>query len=208
MSEAAVAAAPAVVPPSVSAPAETPTATAVVVPPVQPATPGEPAKAIAPAQGAPEKYADFKADGLALNVEAVSAWDATAKASGLTQEQRDSAIKFQTEFFKAEIAKHEAKLEADFASRNALTANDPVLGGPDTVSKVANAQRAMAAFGNDPDLKAALESKETPTGHYLAFMRFAAKVGAAIKEDSSAGTNGAGSTAEKRGADVLFGAKT
>jgi hypothetical protein len=42
-------------------------------------------------------------------------------------------------------------------------------------------------------LTAFLDSKETGPDAYLHFARFAFKVGQAIKEDSSAGTQGAGS---------------
>lgn len=194
-----VPAAPAVVAPAVhavpAAPvAATPAAPVVVVPPVQPAPPGQPAASAVPAaQGAPAAYTDFKApEGMQANKDLVAAFVPIAKELGLTQEAAQRLVTFQMEAMKGDIAAYDAKIQAEFDSRNALTAKDPVLGGADTVSKVANAQRAIAAFP-DADLKALVESKETSAKDYLTIMRWASRIGAAIKEDSMAGTHGSAS---------------
>jgi len=181
-------------------------ATPTLVVPAQPATPGDPAKAIEAPKGAPDKYAEFKADGLALNPEAVTAWDAAAKSIGLTQEQRDAAIKFQTDFVNSESKAWEKQAAAEEAARPAAIAaaiaKDPALGGPDAVAKAATMQRAVEAFGG-AEFKAFLDKQHPDT--YLQFARFALKVGQAIKEDSVAGTQGKAGPQEKRAADVMFG---
>ena len=207
MSEAAVVATPVVAP---AVPATQAVAPVVVVPPVPSVPPGQPAPSATEAKGAPETYTAFKAaDGISINQEAVSRFDAAAKLEGFTQTQRDAAIKFQTEFVNGEIAAYEAKMAADEAARpaaiQAAIARDPFLGGKDTVANVATMQRAVVAFGG-AEFNAFLDRQQPDT--YLQFAKFALRVGQAIKEDSVAGiVSGVGETA-MRPADILFGPKT
>lgn len=204
---------PAAVSPAVAVPA-TPAqpasaAPVVVVPPVQPATPGQPAASAAQEpKGAPEKYEAFKVpEGMQAQPALVDSFSAVAKKHGLSQEAAQELVTFQMEAMKADIASYDKRITEEKASIPMLMAKDPVLGGANAVGNLATMQRALVAFGS-PELTAFLDAKETGPDIYLHFARFAYKVGAAIKEDSVAGTQGNGAAAEKRGADVLFGAST
>ncbi len=199
MSEAAVAIPPVVTPPVVAA---TPT----VVPPTVPTvTPGDQAKAVAVSQGAPETYTDFVADGVTLNAKAVEGFKELAKANNLTQEQAQALVTFQTGFVKGEIAAYEAQMAEDEKARpgkiQLAIANDPVLGGKDAVANAATMQRAVEAFGGT-EFKAFLDKQQPDS--YLAFARFALKVGHAIKEDSSAGTQSTGASGSTEFAQSFY----
>lgn len=166
------------------------TAPVVVVPPVQAAPPVDPAKATTETKGAPDKYADFKIpEGLAAQPALVESFSAVAKKHGLTQEAAQELVTFQMEAMREEIKQYDAKLTAEKATIPSLMANDPVLGGANAVANLATMQRALVAFGS-PELTKFLDAKETGPDIYLHFARFAFKVGAAIKEDSVAGTSG------------------
>lgn len=210
MSEVQQAVPAAVVPPApVAAPAAPVVATpVVVVPPVQAVPPGQPEPTVTEAKGAPETYADFKApEGMQVNKDLVASFAPIAKELGLTQDAAQRLVTYQMEAMKQEIASYDAKLTAEKASIPSLMAKDPVIGGANAVANLATMQRALVAFGS-PELNAFLDAKETGPDIYLHFARFAYKVGAAIKEDSVAGTQGAGSASEKRAADVMFGPTT
>jgi hypothetical protein len=150
---------------------------------------------------------------VALNATALDGFKTLAKTHGLSQEQAQALVTFQTEFVKGEIAAYEAQQKAiatpgtpeqkaHASEIMASIAKDPILGGANAVANAATMQRAVEAFGGQ-GFKAFLDKQPVET--HLQFARFALKVGQAIKEDSSAGTNGTTGPQEKRAADVLFG---
>jgi hypothetical protein len=81
----------------------------------------------------------------------------------------------------------------------AAIASDPILGGKDAVANAATVQRAVEAFGGK-EFKAFLDKQ--PVASHVQFARYALAVGKAIKEDSSAGTIGSG-TSQKTEKDLL-----
>jgi hypothetical protein len=93
------------------------------------------------------------------------------------------------ESIRQELTAYDKRITEEKASIPMLMAKDPVLGGANAVANLATMQRAITAFGS-PELTAFLDAKETGPDIYLHFARFAYKVGAAIKEDSVAGTQG------------------
>ena len=202
MSEAASAAA---TPATPATTAVTPAATpAAVATPVVEA----PKTAETPKVGAPEKY-DFKTpDGVTLNQQALTQFADLAKSHGLSQEQAQALVDFQSNFVKSEIAAYEKQMKEEEAQRPAkimeAIAKDPELGGPNAVANAATMQRAVEAFGG-AEFKKFLDAQ--PVEAHLAFARFALKVGKAIREDSRAGAAGTTAAEPKRGADILFGEK-
>ena len=190
MSEAVIAATPA------PAPVVVPTGVPAVVVAAQPVvaptvTPGDPAKAIEAPKGAPEKYADFvMPEGVTADSAILAGFSEIAKAQNLTQEDAQKFVDFHNNSVKAMIDGHAAQV----AAWPAEIAKDAELGGADSPAKIATAQRAIAKFGT-PALKTMLDTYGF--GNHPEFVRFAYKVGSAIKEDSVSGTHGA--TAETAG---------
>lgn len=182
---AAAAAAPAATPETVPAAATPPAPT---TPPETTTTPGEPAKALEPLKGAPEKYGDFKVpEGITLDKAVVDRFHGVAKTANLTQDQAQALVDFQMATAAEQQAATDAFFLAEKAALPGLIAKDPELGGANAVANLAAMQRAIVAFG-DPKLTKFLDSPYTSSEAYLAFARFALKVGNKVKEDSVTGT--------------------
>ncbi|WP_443747237.1 hypothetical protein [Asticcacaulis solisilvae] len=156
---------------------------------------GEHATGTGAPDGAPETYADFALpDGIAIDPAVAGDLKDLARALNLPQDQAQKI---------ADLGARQAQRWAD-AQAKALndaseawvhaTKSDAELGGDKLNEALAAGSRAMDAFGT-PQLKSLLN--ETRLGNHPELVRFIARVGKAISDDTfvsgdrSAGTRGA-----------------
>lgn len=156
---------------------------------VAPATPAAPAAPAEPSTPAAPAELSFKLpEGVQLDEAGLGKFREFAKSAGLTSEQAEKVLALT----------HAANVEAQKAAADAHSKRitewetalkaDKELGGAAFEATKAAAQKAIVKFGSDA-LKELFES--TALGSHPEMVRFVARVGKAMAEDSIAGTSGA-----------------
>lgn len=146
---------------------------------------------------APEKYEFSAPEGQELDANALSVFEPIAKELGLTQEQAQKLVDIypqiqqqQAEAWSKQIAEWGEQVKAD-----------KEIGGDKFNASVGLAQRALDQFGN-PELREYLNA--SGLGNHPALVRFCAKVGKSMAEDSFVVPNQGG---QRSAADILYGNK-
>ena len=146
---------------------------------------------------APEKYEFAAPEGQELDANALSVFEPIAKELGLTQEQAQKLVDIypqiqqqQAEAWSKQIAEWGEQVKAD-----------KEIGGDKFEASVGLAQRALDQFGN-PELREYLQA--SGLGNHPALVRFCAKVGKSMAEDSFVVPNQGG---QRSAADILYGNK-
>ncbi|RYM69604.1 peptidase [Serratia liquefaciens] len=146
---------------------------------------------------APEKYEFAAPEGQELDANALSVFEPIAKELGLTQEQAQKLVDIypqiqqqQAEAWSKQIAEWGEQVKAD-----------KEIGGDKFNASVGLAQRALDQFGN-PELREYLNA--SGLGNHPALVRFCAKVGKSMAEDSFVVPNQGG---QRSTADILYGNK-
>jgi len=150
-------------------------------------------------QGAPETYEDFTLpEGMELDPESSEQFKATAKEMNLTQEQAQKLVDLQGQV----MAKQQEQLAQTVEQWKEDVKNDPEIGGPNMEKSVQEAQKALAAYGTD-GLKDMLN--QSGLGNHPEVVKFFAKVGRTLKEDTAEdGAAGKGNE-DKTLAEALYG---
>lgn len=126
---------------------------------------------------APETYAFEMPEGMQLDTAAAAEFSAIAKENNLTQEQA-------TKFTGIAIAMQQRQIELHantVAGWAESVKGDKDMGGDKLPATLASTRKVMDAFGT-PGLKAALDS--SGYGNHPEFIRFVAKIGASLSEDT------------------------
>ena len=146
---------------------------------------------------APEKYEFTPPEGQELDANALSVFEPIAKELGLTQEQAQKLVDIypqiqqqQAEAWSKQVAEWGEQVKAD-----------KEIGGDKFNASVGLAQRALDQFGN-PELREYLNA--SGLGNHPALVRFCAKVGKSMAEDSFVVPNQGG---QRSAADILYGNK-
>ncbi|MGQ6155336.1 peptidase [Serratia sp. IR-2025] len=146
---------------------------------------------------APEKYEFTPPEGQELDANALAVFEPIAKELGLSQEQAQKLVDIypqiqqqQAEAWSKQIADWGEKVKAD-----------KEIGGDKFNASVGLAQRALDQFGN-PELREYLNA--SGLGNHPALVRFCAKVGKSMAEDSFVMPNQGG---QRSAADILYGNK-
>jgi len=146
---------------------------------------------------APEKYEFAAPEGQALDANALAVFEPIAKELGLTQEQAQKLVDIYPQI-QQQQAEAWSKQIADWGEQ---VKADKEIGGDKFNASVGLAQRALDQFGN-PELREYLN--ESGLGNHPALVRFCAKVGKSIAEDSFVVPNQGG---QRSAADILYGNK-
>lgn len=154
--------------------------------------PAEPAKPTIADTGAPEKYADFKVpDGVTLDAKTLEAATPIFKDLGLTQDQAQKLIDFQTAQMKELAAAPKAVFEQVNAEWSAKTLADPEISGAVSGGKTGidavkyDISRALDSI-SDPKLKSEFRDvmNVTGAGNHPAFVKTFWKLSQRIAEGS------------------------
>ena len=152
-------------------------------------------------EGAPAEYAEFTVpEDMGIDKEALAAFAPVAKDANLTQEQAQKFVDVQASL----VQKHaEAQMEACGETqkqwRDDVNADSEV-GGDKMDAQVTLAKKALDKVGT-PELRALLDA--TGTGNHVEFIRFFARVGGLIGDDTMH-FGGASSTEPTDAAKILF----
>jgi hypothetical protein len=146
---------------------------------------------------APEKYEFAAPEGQELDANALSVFEPIAKELGLTQEQAQRLVDIYPQI-QQQQAEAWSKQIADWGEQ---VKADKEIGGDKFNASVGAAQRALDQFGN-PELREYLNA--SGLGNHPALVRFCAKVGKSMAEDSFVMPNNGG---QLSAADVLYGNK-
>lgn len=165
--------------------------------PKDPAKPGEGKKTDDTPQGAPEKYADFKLpDGFKADPETLKKFQETAKTLGLPQDKAQKLVDFQA----AMVGEQEQQQAAAYAKIRSEWKTETLKAlGANATEEMALVAKTRDTFGS-PELNKLLN--ESGFGDHPAVVKFFAKMGKAISEDTIAEGNAAGG--EKSHAERLF----
>lgn len=146
---------------------------------------------------APEKYEFAAPEGQALDANALAVFEPIAKELGLTQEQAQKLVDIYPQI-QQQQAEAWSKQIADWGEQ---VKADKEIGGDKFNASVGLAQRALDQFGN-PELREYLNA--SGLGNHPALVRFCAKVGKSMAEDSFVVPNQGG---QRSAADILYGNK-
>lgn len=146
---------------------------------------------------APEKYEFAAPEGQELDANALSVFEPIAKELGLTQEQAQKLVDIYPQI-QQQQAEAWSKQVADWGEQ---VKADKEIGGDKFTASVGLAQRALDQFGN-PELREYLQA--SGLGNHPALVRFCAKVGKSMAEDSFVVPNQGG---QRSTADLLYGKK-
>ncbi|CAI2147149.1 peptidase [Serratia entomophila] len=146
---------------------------------------------------APEKYEFAAPEGQELDANALSVFEPIAKELGLTQEQAQKLVDIYPQI-QQQQAEAWSKQVADWGEQ---VKADKEIGGDKFTASVGLAQRALDQFGN-PELREYLQA--SGLGNHPALVRFCAKVGNSMAEDSFVVPNQGG---QRSTADILYGNK-
>lgn len=144
---------------------------------------------------APEKYEFTPQEGQELDANALAVFEPIAKELGLSQEQAQKLVDIYPQI-QQQQAEAWSKQVADWGEQ---VKADKEIGGDKFNASVGAAQRALDQFGN-PELREYLNA--SGLGNHPALVRFCAKVGKAMAEDSFVVPNQGG---QRSAADVLYG---
>ncbi|CAI1205225.1 Uncharacterised protein [Serratia entomophila] len=146
---------------------------------------------------APEKYEFAAPEGQELDANALSVFEPIAKELGLTQEQAQKLVDIYPQI-QQQQAEAWSKQVADWGEQ---VKADKEIGGDKFTASVGLAQRALDQFGNS-ELREYLQA--SGLGNHPALVRFCAKVGNSMAEDSFVVPNQGG---QRSTADILYGNK-
>ncbi|MBW9430737.1 peptidase [Atlantibacter hermannii] len=146
---------------------------------------------------APEKYEFAAPEGQELDTNALAVFEPIAKELGLTQEQAQKLVDIYPQI-QQQQAEAWSKQIADWGEQ---VKADKEIGGDKFNASVGLAQRALDQFGN-PELREYLNA--SGLGNHPALVRFCAKVGKSMAEDSFVVPNQGG---QRSAADILYGNK-
>ena len=160
-------------------------------------TAADPAAKAAETPAVPEVYEAKLPEGMQVDTKGMEDLQAFAKTQKFTQEQFQAALDLQVANVARQVEAQKAQTGAWLESVKA----DAELGGQrfDTTAK--NAVAAVTKFGNQA-LRDFLNS--TGVGNHPEWVRFAAKIGAAMSEDSVVPADRAPAGAPKAVADVMY----
>lgn len=146
---------------------------------------------------APEKYEFSAPEGQELDANALSVFEPIAKELGLSQEQAQKLVDIYPQI-QQQQAEAWSKQVADWGEQ---VKADKEIGGDKFNASVGAAQRALDQFGNT-ELREYLNA--SGLGNHPALVRFCAKVGKAMAEDTFVVPNQGG---QRSAADILYGKK-
>ena len=146
---------------------------------------------------APEKYEFTPPEGQELDANALAVFEPIAKELGLSQEQAQKLVDIYPQI-QQQQAEAWSKQVSDWGEQ---VKADKEIGGDKFNASVGAAQRALDQFGN-PELREYLNA--SGLGNHPALVRFCAKVGKAMAEDSFVVPNQGG---QRSAADILYGKK-
>ncbi|HGO4162715.1 TPA: peptidase [Serratia marcescens] len=146
---------------------------------------------------APEKYEFTPPEGQELDANALAVFEPIAKELGLSQEQAQKLVDIYPQI-QQQQAEAWSKQVADWGEQ---VKADKEIGGDKFNASVGAAQRALDQFGNT-ELREYLNA--SGLGNHPALVRFCAKVGKAMAEDSFVVPNQGG---QRSAADILYGKK-
>ncbi|HIF6607538.1 peptidase [Serratia sp. TKO39] len=146
---------------------------------------------------APEKYEFTPPEGQELDANALAVFEPIAKELGLSQEQAQKLVDIYPQI-QQQQAEAWSKQVADWGEQ---VKADKEIGGDKFNASVGAAQRALDQFGN-PELREYLNA--SGLGNHPALVRFCAKVGKAMAEDTFVVPNQGG---QRSAADILYGKK-
>ncbi|HEI9795043.1 TPA: peptidase [Serratia marcescens] len=144
---------------------------------------------------APEKYEFTPPEGQELDANALAVFEPIAKELGLSQEQAQKLVDIYPQI-QQQQAEAWSKQVADWGEQ---VKADKEIGGDKFNASVGAAQRALDQFGNT-ELREYLNA--SGLGNHPALVRFCAKVGKAMAEDTFVVPNQGG---QRSAADVLYG---
>lgn len=144
---------------------------------------------------APEKYEFSAPEGQELDANALAVFEPIAKELGLSQEQAQKLVDIYPQI-QQQQAEAWSKQVADWGEQ---VKADKEIGGDKFNASVGAAQRALDQFGNT-ELREYLNA--SGLGNHPALVRFCAKVGKAMAEDTFVVPNQGG---QRSAADVLYG---
>ncbi len=146
---------------------------------------------------APEKYEFSAPEGQELDANALAVFEPIAKELGLSQEQAQKLVDIYPQI-QQQQAEAWSKQVADWGEQ---VKADKEIGGDKFNASVGAAQRALDQFGN-PELREYLNA--SGLGNHPALVRFCAKVGKAMAEDTFVVPSQGG---QRSAADILYGKK-
>lgn len=146
---------------------------------------------------APEKYEFTPPEGQELDANALAVFEPIAKELGLSQEQAQKLVDIYPQL-QQQQAEAWSKQVSDWGEQ---VKADKEIGGDKFNASVGAAQRALDQFGN-PELREYLNA--SGLGNHPALVRFCAKVGKAMAEDSFVVPSQGG---QRSAADILYGKK-
>ncbi|EMM3172380.1 peptidase [Serratia marcescens] len=146
---------------------------------------------------APEKYEFTPPEGQELDANALAVFEPVAKELGLSQEQAQKLVDIYPQI-QQQQAEAWSKQVSDWGEQ---VKADKEIGGDKFNASVGAAQRALDQFGN-PELREYLNA--SGLGNHPALVRFCAKVGKAMAEDTFVVPNQGG---QRSAADILYGKK-
>ncbi len=146
---------------------------------------------------APEKYEFTPPEGQELDANALAVFEPIAKELGLSQEQAQKLVDIYPQI-QQQQAESWSKQVADWGEQ---VKADKEIGGDKFNASVGAAQRALDQFGNT-ELREYLNA--SGLGNHPALVRFCAKVGKAMAEDTFVVPNQGG---QRSAADILYGKK-
>lgn len=146
---------------------------------------------------APEKYEFTPPEGQELDANALAVFEPIAKELGLSQEQAQKLVDIYPQI-QQQQAEAWSKQVSDWGEQ---VKADKEIGGDKFNASVGAAQRALDQFGN-PELREYLNA--SGLGNHPALVRFCAKVGKAMAEDTFVVPNQGG---QRSAADILYGKK-
>lgn len=146
---------------------------------------------------APEKYEFTPPEGQELDANALAVFEPIAKELGLSQEQAQKLVDIYPQI-QQQQAEAWSKQVADWGEQ---VKADKEIGGDKFNASVGAAQRALDQFGNT-ELREYLNA--SGLGNHPALVRFCAKVGKAMAEDTFVVPGQGG---QRSAADILYGNK-
>lgn len=146
---------------------------------------------------APEKYEFSAPEGQELDANALAVFEPIAKELGLSQDQAQKLVDIYPQI-QQQQAEAWSKQVADWGEQ---VKADKEIGGDKFNASVGAAQRALDQFGNT-ELREYLNA--SGLGNHPALVRFCAKVGKAMAEDSFVVPGQGG---QRSAADILYGNK-
>ncbi|HGE8503701.1 peptidase [Serratia ureilytica] len=145
----------------------------------------------------PEKYEFTPPEGQELDANALAVFEPIAKELGLSQEQAQKLVDIYPQI-QQQQAEAWSKQVSDWGEQ---VKADKEIGGDKFNASVGAAQRALDQFGNT-ELREYLNA--SGLGNHPALVRFCAKVGKAMAEDTFVVPNQGG---QRSAADILYGKK-